>query len=225
MFNGKKSESLEIFLDDISVEVTRKKVKNINLRVYPSRRKVKISAPWHLNTESIIQFAESKEGWIRKHLSNYRQPLHLEPPKFDSGEIHLYKRREYELFVEEHHGPPEVTLLEAQGKLRITVRHGSGREKRAKVLKEWYRARLKEQIPKLIEKWEKPMGVSVKEFGVKQMKTRWGSCNTRACRIWINLELAKKSDACLESGSPVGASSQQTILCTDGYVLPRMAGS
>lgn len=43
------------------------------------------------------------------------------------------------------------------------------------------------------------MGVSVHEFGVKQMKTRWGSCNIRAKRIWLNLELAKKSPACLES--------------------------
>ncbi len=42
------------------------------------------------------------------------------------------------------------------------------------------------------------MGVNVEEFGVKLMKTRWGTCNTQAKRIWINLELAKKSPRCLE---------------------------
>jgi predicted metal-dependent hydrolase len=30
------------------------------------------------------------------------------------------------------------------------------------------------------------------------MSTRWGSCNVKAKRIWLSLELAKKSDDCLE---------------------------
>ena len=30
------------------------------------------------------------------------------------------------------------------------------------------------------------------------MKTRWGTCNKTAGRIWINLELAKKPPSCLE---------------------------
>lgn len=63
---------------------------------------------------------------------------------------------------------------------------------------EWYRKQLKELIPHLIAKWELIMGVKVNEFGVKIMKTRWGTCNPRAKRIWINLELAKKSPTCLE---------------------------
>lgn len=199
MFNGKQPKCLKILLDDIPVEITRKKVKNINLRVYPSQRKVKISAPWHLKTNSIVQFAKSKEGWIRKHLSNYRRPLRMEPPKFETGETHLYQGLEFELVVSEHSAPPVIHLLRDRRKMQMKVRGGSGRDKRAKVLKEWYRGRLKERIPKLIEKWENAMGVSVQEFGVKQMKTRWGSCNIRARRIWLNLELAKKSTACLES--------------------------
>ncbi len=30
------------------------------------------------------------------------------------------------------------------------------------------------------------------------MKTKWGSCNHKARRIWLNLELAKKPIQCLE---------------------------
>lgn len=36
------------------------------------------------------------------------------------------------------------------------------------------------------------------EFGVKQMKTKWGTCNPAARRIWVTLELAKKPAECLE---------------------------
>ena len=42
------------------------------------------------------------------------------------------------------------------------------------------------------------MGVNVAHWGVKQMKTKWGTCNIRAQRIWINLELMKKTPECLE---------------------------
>ncbi len=30
------------------------------------------------------------------------------------------------------------------------------------------------------------------------MKTRWGTCNIQAQRIWLNLELIKKPELCLE---------------------------
>ena len=42
------------------------------------------------------------------------------------------------------------------------------------------------------------MGVQVADWGIKKMKTKWGSCNVDARRIWINLELVKKPVQCLE---------------------------
>ncbi|MDP1592731.1 MAG: DUF45 domain-containing protein [Gallionella sp.] len=42
------------------------------------------------------------------------------------------------------------------------------------------------------------IGVKVADWQVKKMKTKWGTCNIEAGRIWLNLELAKKSAQCLE---------------------------
>ena len=53
-------------------------------------------------------------------------------------------------------------------------------------------------IPPLLDKWQKRLGVKVSVCGIKKMKTKWGTCNAEAGRIWINLELAKKSADCLE---------------------------
>ena len=53
-------------------------------------------------------------------------------------------------------------------------------------------------MPALIAKWEPIIGVKVAEWGIKHMKTRWGTCNTVAGRVWLNLELAKKPAQCLE---------------------------
>ena len=41
----------------------RKKIKNINLRIYPDRR-IYISAPLNLHTDYIENFIRSKKGWI-----------------------------------------------------------------------------------------------------------------------------------------------------------------
>ncbi|MCD6201832.1 MAG: M48 family metallopeptidase, partial [Bacteroidales bacterium] len=91
---------------------------------------------------------------------------------------------------------PQVVL--SHSKIELHVRPGTSTEKRQEVLDDWYRKELKKVIPGMIRKWEKKMGVTVNEFGVKKMRTRWGTCNPEAKRIWLNLELAKKPPECLE---------------------------
>ena len=42
------------------------------------------------------------------------------------------------------------------------------------------------------------VGKSAAEWRIKNMKTKWGTCNIRARRIWLNLQLAKYPVSCLE---------------------------
>ena len=69
---------------------------------------------------------------------------------------------------------------------------------RARALEHWYREQLKALIPPLLTTWQPEMRVEAAQWGIKKMKTRWGSCNIRARRIWLSLELARKPAACLE---------------------------
>src|SRR5258708_6020499 len=69
---------------------------------------------------------------------------------------------------------------------------------RVRILTSWYRRQLKAEIAPLITKWEPLIGVQVAEWGVKKMKTKWGTCTIEARRIWLNLELIKKPVHCLE---------------------------
>ena len=86
-----------------------------------------------------------------------------------------------------------------EGVVELRARPGSDRAVRAALVEAWYRAELKKAIPPIVRTWEKNLGVSVAEWGVKRMKTRWGTCNClRARRIWINLELARRPPECLE---------------------------
>ncbi len=50
----------------------------------------------------------------------------------------------------------------------------------------------------IVRKWEIKSGLQVDSFGIKRMKTKWGSCNPSYKRIWLNLELIKKPINCLE---------------------------
>ena len=104
--------------------------------------------------------------------------------------------KRYLLKVVPHDGTPLFRLR--QSTIEMHVRPSLDRAKRHAAMDEWYRAELKGLIPSLVEKWERIMGVSVAEWGIKRMKTKWGTCSIASRRIWLNLELAKKRFPCIE---------------------------
>ena len=53
-------------------------------------------------------------------------------------------------------------------------------------------------MPPLLDRWQRALGVEAASCGIKRMKTRWGTCNPAARRIWLNLELAKQPEPCIE---------------------------
>ncbi len=119
------------------------------------------------------------------------------PREYISGESHYVQGQRYLLSVRSHDGPPQVTVRN-KTTLNLLERTGSDTAQRGRVLQAWYRQQFKALVPELIERWAAVVGVEVKAWGVKQMKTRWGTCNIGARRIWLNLELAKKPLVCLE---------------------------
>jgi hypothetical protein len=114
-----------------------------------------------------------------------------------TGESHFYQGRRYRLNVVEHCGAARVRLAN-NTTMELRVRPGSDRDRREAVLHRWYRKRMREQLPALLAKWQPLVGVVVAKLGIKRMKTRWGTCNSEARRVWLNLELAKKPASCLE---------------------------
>ena len=62
----------------------------------------------------------------------------------------------------------------------------------------YYRHQLSEVMPSLFEKWQPVVGAHVNEIRLKKMHTRWGSCNTRARRIWLSVYLPAYPIECTE---------------------------
>ncbi len=88
--------------------------------------------------------------------------------------------------------------LKGKTYLDLYVKPDSSPEYKRHVINEWYRGELKKAVPEMLAHWTNKMDVQVDFWGVKQMKTKWGSCNIERRRIWLNLELAKKPIRCLE---------------------------
>jgi len=191
------TERFTLEVQGLQVEVQRKPIKNLHLAVYPPDGGVRVSAPDFMGDEAIRLAIVNKLSWIRRQQQRFRDQPRQSQREMASGESHYYQGQRYLLSVVEKDAPPQVRILNNRS-LELQVRPGTDRDKREAILYAWYRARLKEQIPILIAKWEPVLGIQVAEWGVKRMKTRWGSCNIEARRIWLNLELIKKPPVCLE---------------------------
>lgn len=186
----------EIRIGEIDIDVTYKDIKNVHLGVYPPNGQVKISAPLRTAPDVLRVFAISKISWIKKQQLKFRAQEREPVKDFVSRESHYFLGKRYLLKVIEHDAPPRIEIK--HDTLTIFVRPATEAKKRQMILEEWYRRNLKEIASAIIAKHEKRLKVSVNQLGVKKMKTRWGTCNGKAGRIWLNLELAKKSREFIE---------------------------
>ena len=186
----------QINLGDIVVDVVLKDIKNIHLSVYPPSGKVRIAAPLRMNLDTIRIYAISKLAWIKKQQQKFQEQVREAPREFLYKEGHYFLGNRYLMKIVERDAPP-VVLIKYKT-IELHIRPNTDIQKKQFILDEWYRQQLKELAPPIVEKWEKIMGVSINELAVKKMKTKWGTCNREAKRIWLNLELAKKPIHCIE---------------------------
>jgi len=183
-------------LGQVTLEVIRKDILNVHLSVYPPAGRVCVSAPSRMSLDTIRLFVISKLGWIKQQQKRMREQERESKREYLSHESHHVWGRRFLLKVETANAAPAVQMQHRT--LLLRVRPGADERTKEAAMANWYRQLLKIEVASLIKTWEPRLSVSVKSFFVQQMKTRWGSCNPRACTIRLNTELAKKPRECLE---------------------------
>jgi predicted metal-dependent hydrolase len=191
------TETHQIKVSGLVVDVVRKNIKNLHLAVYPPTGRVRVAVPLRVSDEAVRLAVITRLPWIKRQQAKFKGQERQSEREFVTGESHYFQGRRYRLNVIYQNGPARV-VIRNKSTIDLFVREGSDTSRRERVFLAWYRRQLKALIPPLIEKWESIIGVKVAEWGVKQMKTKWGTCTIKAHRIWLNLELVKKPVQCLE---------------------------
>lgn len=185
-----------IEIDGIPIEVIRKQIKSMNLRIYPPDGLVKVSAPIKFSEQLIRKHLQERSAWIQTQRERIRERTPPIEQGLQTGSTIAFMGKSYLLVIIEHNGPSQIKINDEL--MHCYTQPNASEVQNQTVLDRWYRQEMESRLPELLHHWEKVIGVQVKQWGIKKMKTRWGSCNTRAHRIWLNLSLIKKPLVCLE---------------------------
>lgn len=185
-----------IHIGELSIQVTKKDIKNVHLSVHPPDGHVTLAAPTETRLEVARAYAISKLGWIRDQQAKLKNQARETPRRFIERESHYLWGRRYLLTVVQVDTKPSIKL--DHKRITLSVRPDSDAKKRAEVIHEWHKTTLHQVVPSLINKWEAKLGVKVVGYFLQRMKTKWGSCNHQAGHIRLNTELVKKPKDLLE---------------------------
>ncbi len=176
-------------IDGFEVNIQRKKIKNLHLRV-TNDGDIVLSIPMKYPIDDAIEFVKNNEDWIRKRIE-YVNSTKIE---YIDGET--------------------ITILGKSVTLRIIISNiCSARILNDEViltitdddvkikqfaLRKLHSDIVKEIADKFIPKWEEITGLMSSSYQTRYMKTRWGTCNHKTRKIWLSTELAKKPIECIE---------------------------
>lgn len=187
-----------IQVSNLEIHVTlRSGQKNSYIRVTPPNGDIIASVPAGTSDSVIKNFVLRKITEITKARERLRQQFRQSKREYVSGESVYYWGVQYMLQVVYCKGR-HSKIERLPNKIIMTVPAGTPLERRRKLLTEWYRLELKNMLQILVRQCEKKLSVKINDCRVRNMKTRWGSCNVSKKSILINLQLVKKPLECLE---------------------------
>lgn len=185
-----------IYINELQIELEKKRIKNMYLKILPPDGRIHVTAPLRMSEGEIKQFILTKLDWIQKQQEKMSNRQTHQIQNYEDGEeIYVWGER-YRLSVMSTIGRSAAHL---EGELfRLLVKEEATAIQRKRIIDLWYRDALTKVIPQLMVKWEQRIGVKSSGFTIRDMKTRWGTCNIRTKNICFSLQLAKKHPKCLE---------------------------
>ncbi|MDE6763147.1 MAG: M48 family metallopeptidase [Oscillospiraceae bacterium] len=185
--------------------LTRKKVKNVNLRVKPDGI-VYISANTRVSVKFIEDFIREKSEFIFSALNGFSgRENALVLPKasedFSSGDTICYFGKDYTLRIEIDEGisyAAQESAAVEKDEIVVTVRYG-GRVGR--VLEKFYAEETRKLFETLNRRTQlmflaKGYDVGLADLQIREMRSQWGSCHISDGKIVMNSRLALYPEIC-----------------------------
>lgn len=173
--------------------ISRKRQKNIYIRI-SSDGKLRISCPLQTSDNEIEAFVLSHSDWIKSHIKAASEKKSETAYYIEGSTINIWGKT-YALKIS--HDSPFGAHIQGNY-LILNVPQKATEQERAEFIKSYERATINPEIAKFIDHWSRFIGVSPCGFRIRDMKSRWGSCNIRTKRLCFNLRLVKKPPQCLE---------------------------
>ena len=186
-----------ITVQGVEVEVVRKDIKNLHLGVYPPNGRVRVAVPLKVNDEAVRLAVVGKLAWINRKRAAFAEQLRQSKREMLTGESHYLLGQRYRMNVIPSSGRKEISIRN-NSIIELRVPHDLTTADRIQFLNRWNRQQLRVLIPPIMGKWQLALGIEEASFGIRRMKTKWGSCNADTRKIWVNLELVKKPVPCLD---------------------------
>ena len=181
-----------ITVGDLIVTIKyRRKMKNIYLKV-EKNADVIVSAPPRTPNYIIKKLVQENIDEIKLRRNNILKNGH-DVKNYVTGEKHYVFGKE--LTLEVRLGDKNKVTI-SNDKLILSVKDKY--QDREQIVTKELRKVLYNICLEFLSKYEKIMNVCAEQLRIKKMKTRWGTCNIEAKRIWINYELVKYPIECLE---------------------------
>ena len=197
----------------IPVVVTKKRVKNFNLRV-TSSGEVHASAPLDASRERIEAFVKRNSAWIINRLARREQrQATADEPLSPRSTIALWGKPITVQDALDHNfkspvpRPKQATFASFMGvdepdEHSRARRHanldGLSSEELQVRIDQLYTSEVAAALHGIVHAYEIAMGVTVTSVSVRSMKTRWGSCTPKTATIRIARELAAYPVECLD---------------------------
>lgn len=181
----------------IEVEIVHKAVERLTLRVWPPYGRVTLVAPPRTPRRELERLVAERADWIATHQRRYRALSSHGAAAYADGETHYLRGLPLTLERADGHAP-SAHPDQAGARLLLRAPAGTDDARLRRAVEALHRRTLLTDLAPLVRRWEERLGTSVSAVGVKRMTTRWGSCNPRARRIWLNLALAQRRPALLE---------------------------
>lgn len=182
----------------VAVEIVRKKIKNLHIGCYPPDGRVRVAAPEHVSAEAIRLAVLTRMPWIRRKQAQFHGQERQSPRRFVSGETHFLFGRPLRLEVLEWEKKVHRISRQGSERLLLKVPVGSDQEQMRRWMGIWLKTELRKLSEPRMASWAGRLNVQPAKWGIRPMKTKWGSCNPDKAIIWLNLELAKKPERMID---------------------------
>ena len=177
--------------DKVKYTVTKKKIKNFIIRIYPDLR-IAISVPLHASNKDIENFIQSKKEWIETTLKK------IEIAKENKNNLKENIIRILSKKIEKKIIESDLERIRLTDTSIYIYSKDIDNTKIEKKLLEWKVEKLKVILDEYLEKYTKLLNTNINYYQIKKLSSAWGIYHKKENYITFNFDLIEKDIECIE---------------------------